>query len=450
MKPQASIVRRLVLALAVAVLAAFAVSDLMFYNTIESELRKRAQATVMGRYTMVEHLVQESLPDETGLALREALEDALLEHGGLRIWVRDAQGRLVFGNRWLDAPATGRFIRVRDDRGVELDYYSGRVHYPGGHMLVAVARDPRPDQSLLSGLAWRLTAECLMGALLAALLANWIVRRGLRPVQRLSRQTAAVSLDGSSAGVREEDLPIELQPLARNFNAAVARMREAYRQVEAFNANVAHELRTPIANLSGAMQVALSRPRTADEWRTQVQTSLENVERLSAIVNDMLFLARADAGQVQQRRDRVDVHREAEKVVDYFEAALEDARLTVRIAGTAAAHADAALLRRAFSNLLANALRHAAAGSEILVSIEKTGTHVRCAVTNVGASIDREHIPRLFDRFFRIEASRSAGGRGSGLGLSIVRAVARLHDGDVFATSQNGRTTIGLTIAAPS
>ena len=450
MRPQPSIVRRLVIALAAAVLAAFAVSDLMFYGTIESELRKRAQATVMDRYAMVEHLVQQSLPDETGMALREALEDALLDHGGLRVWVRDAQGRLVFGSRWIDTPATGRFIRVRDDRGVELDYYSGRVDYPGGHMLVGVARDPRPDRGLLSGLAWRLTVECLAGALLAALLANWIVRRGLRPLQRLSRETAAVSLDGSATGVRDEDLPVELEPLARNFNAAVARMREAYRQMEAFNANVAHELRTPIANLSGAMQVALSRPRTADEWRVQVQSSLENVERLAAIVNDMLFLARADAGQVQPRRDRVDVAPEAMKVAEYFEAAVEDARLTVRVTGEASAHADAALLRRAFSNLLANALRHAAAGSEILVSVEKVGSHVRCAVTNIGTSIDREHIPRLFDRFFRIEASRSADGRGSGLGLSIVRAVARLHDGDVFATSENGRTTIGLSIAAAS
>lgn len=441
-----SITRRLALALAVSAFVAFAISGLAFYSTIEAELRERAYQTLKGRLALVAHLIEESTSGLGDAALRGALDDAVLGAEGLRIWVRDAQGARVFGGPWLDAPMHERLMRVVDHDGVALDYLSGRASRANGLMDVAVARDARPDQALLARTASRLLVECLIGALAAALVAGWIVRRELRPLERLGRQAEALSLNQAGSRLEEAGLPSELKPLARSFNATVIRMQEAYRQMEAFNANVAHELRTPIANLNGSLQVALSRRRSEEEWRVHAQVGLEDIERLSGIVNDMLFLARTDAGEWSARSDRTELAEEARKVVDYFEAAAEDAQLEVEISGRAVVQADAALIRRALSNLLSNALRHATTGSIVRIEISTEAPRARVTVTNQGSTVAPEQLPRVFDRFFRGESSRSAHNRGSGLGLSIVAAVARMHGGDVFASSRDGQTMIGFRI----
>jgi two-component system heavy metal sensor histidine kinase CusS len=248
------------------------------------------------------------------------------------------------------------------------------------------------------------------------------------------------------------ELPIELAALADAFNGALSRLETAYTKLEAFNADVAHELRTPLTNLIGQTQVALSRRRTAGDLEEVLQSNLEELDSLRGIVNDMLFLARADQGEVATGLVRTSVAAEVGKTIEFFEFVLDDMRMTVNIEGDTEAEAslDTARFRRAMTNLLQNAVQHTEGGGSITVRIESRPHSVRIGVSNPGAPIDSVHLPRLFDRFYRVDAARHDNGdrHGHGLGLAIVKAVASMHGGDVFASSNDGVTTIGFSVLA--
>ena len=233
---------------------------------------------------------------------------------------------------------------------------------------------------------------------------------------------------------------------------ALGRLEEAYQQLEGFNADVAHELRTPLANLIGGTQVALSRPRSATEFQETLQSNLEELERLRSIVNDMLFLARADQGEAATGLTAADVAHEVEMTIEFFEPLLDETGASVAIEGELRAQAtmNLALFRRALSNLLQNAIEHSAAGARLVVTITERAEATWIAVANPGPTIAAPHLPRLFDRFYRVDSSRHDTGEihGHGLGLAIVKAVASMHGGTTLATSDDGVTTIAFSLAA--
>ena len=247
-----------------------------------------------------------------------------------------------------------------------------------------------------------------------------------------------------------ERLPDELSDLGEAFNGALDRLERAYKQLEAFNADVAHELRTPLANLIGSTQVALSRERSAAQFQDVLQSNLEELERLRSIINDMLFLARADQGEAATGLVRTAIADEVRKTIEFFEFVLDELGATVRIEGDVAAAApiETALFRRAMSNLLQNAIEHSAPGAQLTVDIAQQPASVRITVSNPGEPIADFHLQRLFDRFYRVDAARQGQRehRGHGLGLAIVKAVAEMHGGGVIAASAGGITTIGFSV----
>jgi len=251
-----------------------------------------------------------------------------------------------------------------------------------------------------------------------------------------------------SQRLQVEQLPVELEDLTGAFNGALGRLEEAYRQLEGFNADVAHELRTPLANMIGGTQVALSRQRSAAEFQEVLQSNLEELERLRSIVNDMLFLARADQGEAATGLTAADVAREVEMTIEFFEPLLDETGTRVAIEGELRARAtmNVALFRRALSNLLQNAIEHSAAGAALVVTISRRAGAVWIAVANPGATVAAAHLPRLFDRFYRVDSARAKSWESHGLGLSIVKAIAEMHNGSVFASSHNGFNVIGFCV----
>ncbi len=197
--------------------------------------------------------------------------------------------------------------------------------------------------------------------------------------------------------------------------------------------------------------MALSRPRSAAEFQETLQSNLEELERLRSIVNDMLFLARADQGEAATGLASAVVAREVEVTIDFFEPLLDDTGTTVAIEGELQAQAtmNIALFRRALTNLLQNAIEHSAAGARLVVTVSRRAGAIWIAVTNPGPAIGAAHLPRLFDRFYRVDSSRHDTGEihGHGLGLAIVKAVASMHGGATLATSEDGLTTIAFSIA---
>ena len=210
---------------------------------------------------------------------------------------------------------------------------------------------------------------------------------------------------------------------------------------------MAHELCTPLATLIGSTELALRKARDADELREVLGSNLEELQRVAGIVHDMLFLSQADRGASARRVPTASLAALAQQVFNYHEAALVDAGLTLKAVGDAEGSFDPPLLQRALSNLIGNATRYAQRGSTVRVEITaEAAGEVLLKVVNRGATIEPDHLPRLFDRFYRGDPSRSDADRNHGLGLSIVAAIARMHGGRPLATSSGGFSTIGMIL----
>ena len=286
------------------------------------------------------------------------------------------------------------------------------------------------------------------GALLVAGIGYLITHWGLVPLKRLSCEAHALSPSALSQRLVVAQLPAELSDLAQSFNGALDRLEAAYEQLESFNADVTHELRTPLTALIGQTQVALSRERSAAQLVEVLQSNLEDLEQLRAIVNDMLFLARANLGERPQQLLRTSLAAEVEKTVEFLDFLMEEADVSVRVQGDAQAPIESSLFRRAVTNLLHNAIRHSPGGSEIVVEVAAGEDQTRVSVSNPGPEIPADHLERLFDHFYRVDTARTNSGESHGLGLAIVKAVAAMHAGSVFAASRGGTTTVGFSVSS--
>jgi len=385
---------------------------------------------------IVRHVAHETSQPLDVQALGQRLDDYFQSHsdaavslwsGGREIYVSGVRPK---GEGWLTRTS------MLDSPGAD-----------GRPLELRLSLDARGDAVLLRRLAWTLVGAALLGALLIAATGALLVRRGLRPLKRLAEETAVAGPDRPGHRIAPAGYAEEVQPWIAQFNDLLDRVEGAYRQLEGFNADVAHELRTPLSNMIAQTEVELGRERSAPELRFALESQLEEATRLSAIVTDMLFLSRADRG-LQARRSAVEsLAAQVAAVAEFQEAALEEAHLVLAIEGEARIRMDIGLVRRAVSNLVSNAIRYADAGSTIRVRLSSEGAGVRLAVMNAGRPIEASALPRLFERFYRADPSRAGSASHHGLGLAIVAAIARMHGGSTFAESSKGVTTIGLTLA---
>jgi len=237
--------------------------------------------------------------------------------------------------------------------------------------------------------------------------------------------------------------PKELAGLVAVFNAMLDRLEEAFGRLSRFSADLAHELRTPLGNLIGEIEVSLRRPRTAEEYRAAMESNLEECRRLSALIEDLLFLARAEHAEVTLHREHVNARDICKRAISRSTAAASARGVRVSIEGDAGIKADPILLSQAITNLLDNAVRHSPDGAEVRIRLRQDDdSAATIAVHNGGPPIAAEHLSRLFDRFYRIDPARSHGaGQGTGLGLSIVQSIMALHGGTVTIQSAEGSGT---------
>jgi two-component system heavy metal sensor histidine kinase CusS len=241
--------------------------------------------------------------------------------------------------------------------------------------------------------------------------------------------------------------PRELRPLAVAFDEMFDRLEDSFTRLSQFSADLAHELRTPIANIRGESEVALTRARTAEEYREVIESSVGECERLSGIVDNLLFLARAEAAEGHIQRTIVNGRVAVEKIAAFYEPIAEEHQTAITCAGEGDIHADPMLFGRAVSNLVENALRYTPAGGTIQISIAAGAAHAQVSVKDSGCGIAAEHLPRVFDRFYRIDSSRSS--QGSGLGLALVKSIMDLHGGSAVVESEVDRGTV-VTLTFPN
>jgi len=415
--------------LSVICFAIYLVTAWSFGQKQEEELNQKA--------VLVEHLLKEADKGGDLVFLRHKLDDFFSMQDDVSLSISHA-GKQLFqssptaGSRWM-----------RRDLLVPWQQ-SGLTT----QLQVQLGVNTVQEDRLLERLGWTLLGAVVLGTALVSLTGMWLVRRGLRPLKALAERTAAMAPDKANRPIDAMDFAEELRPWITQFNALLLRVQRAYVQLESFNADVAHELRTPLANLIGATELALTRPRGNEELQAVLASNLEEIGRLSGIVTDMLFLSQAESGTPMRTRAAASLAAQAGDVIDFYDAMLEEAGLRAEVKGDAMADVDAALVRRALFNLLGNAIRFAAPASTIRFEIgsEKNHSEFTLAVVNRGEPIDPAALPRLFDRFYRAAPARDGSPRHHGLGLSIVEAIARMHGGRAFAASQGGETRIGFTV----
>lgn len=351
-------------------------------------------------------------------------------------------------------PGEGSDLRAADGRAFLV--LAARVDpgTPGQPAWVLqVALDRTHEEDLLA--RFRRTLWLLLGlAFLACAVGGYrIARRGTRPVREITRTARCIRATTLGERLTVAKLPEELADLADTFNDMLDRLEEAFARLARFSADIAHELRTPLATLRGQAEVALRQPRSAGEYRDVLGSCLEECARLTRLIDGLLFLARAENPRTQVERETVEVGRELTAVREFYEAKAADAgvRLEVSAPEGLVASLDRLLLQRALVNLVDNALTHTPEGGTVTLSATRKDGQLCVEVTDTGKGIPETHLPHLFDRFYRVDRARSSATGGVGLGLAIVKGIAELHGGSVALTSAAGRgTRVTLCFPIPS
>jgi two-component system, OmpR family, heavy metal sensor histidine kinase CusS len=433
-----SLARRMSVWLALQTFIGLALIATVVYATIAMHLASRQVQTLKHKQALVIHLLDEAMQSGDMDELRHRLDDFLAGHDDLALTLRGADGATIY--RGAGEPAAPSRVGA-------LSFAAPALAGSGGAVMADLSLDTHADDLLLRRLITALAASAVLGMLAVSAGSYGLVRLGLKPVQHLVDQTQALSAERLSRRLDGSAQPRELQPLVAQFNDLLERLEQAHGQLEGFNADVAHELNTPLTTLIASAELALRGPGDLRSLRDLLGSQLEELQRMTAIVRDMLFLSQADHGARARREPVPSLAAIVDGVVAYHEAPLADAGLHVDIQGDVEGRFDASLLKRAISNLLGNATRYAEPGSTVRIEIGSAGEgSIRVAVINRGAPIPPEQLPRLFDRFHRVEAARPQADAHHGLGLSIVAAIARMHDGKTFARCGDGLTTVGLVL----
>ncbi len=381
-------------------------------------------------------------------ALKQRLSLAVAGHHGVYFGVYDASGAVLFDTapEGLFMVANAASATASLDQSAlriwqlgEATYRGALLRVRGETVLVAVSMEPH--LRYLAMLRRGLWGGTLLACLVAVLVAWLAVRWGHAPLRRISSTVRGITSEHLHVRLEPADVPAELGPLVHSFNEMLDQLQTSFIRLSDFSADIAHELRTPITNLTTQTQVALSKARDPDAYREVLYSNLEELDRLAKMIGDMLYLAQADHRLSQPEKIPVDLAAEVRALFDYFEAWAEEAGVELALEGELRpVLGNQLMLRRAMSNLISNAIRFTPRGQVLTVKLTDKADAVELVVENPGAEIAAVHLPRLFDRFYRVDPARQHKGEGAGLGLAIVKAIVDMHGGTVHASSAAGRT----------
>ena len=444
--------------------SAFAIAlvvTIVLYAALNTAMARQDDQFLWSKVQVIRGLLRVDPLDPVHLT-QEVNEDAAGPHS-VYARVLSTAGRSLYASRQMGGeldpgmfpapvaegtlPARGTEIRLRGGRAFRTA--SALAAPPSGQagpLTIQVAIDVSGDHQLLASyLRW--AAVLLLGTLVVAVVAGHrIAHAGMRPVRDIIRTADSVRTSNLSERIALAGLPAELHELATTFNLMLDRLEGSFIHLQQFSDDIAHELRTPVNNILGSAEVALGRARDIDEYRDVLASILEDGTRLARTVQALLFLARSESALTPIEREAVDVTHEMDNIRDFYEASASerDVALSIAVTPGLTASVNRTLFQRAVSNLVANSLAHTPAGGSVLLSAAGTagtagGTTV--SVDDTGSGIAPEHLPHVFDRFYRADRSRSTTSDSLGLGLSIVKRIAALHGGAVAVESKVGRGT---------
>jgi two-component system, OmpR family, heavy metal sensor histidine kinase CusS len=425
----------------------------LFYAIVVRHAFAEDNAVLADKVTALQADLHESGPNVFAKELKGRYAG---EHAVYWIRILDSRGRT-----YAETPGMGRLLPpeifpppqesasivggLKDyRRGSKLFSLVAAHEESGGQpYMLQIAQDRSSDERVERNFA-ALFIIVLSGSVLAsALIAITVTKRGLRPLQEMTQSFGRIGPTHLKERVTPVDWPRELKPLAIAFDEMLKRLDDSFTRLSQFSADLAHELRTPIANMIGESQVALTRDRTAAEYRETIESTVGECERLSRIVDNLLFVARVDAAREPIAQKRFDARAAVEKIAAFYQTIADDHHVTISCSGDEQIYADPDLFERALGNLIDNALRFTPENGSIQIALSRRYADFEVAVSDNGCGIAAEHLPRVFDRFYRAESSR--GSDGAGLGLALVQSIVNLHGGSAKIDSEIGRgTTVTL------
>jgi two-component system heavy metal sensor histidine kinase CusS len=283
-----------------------------------------------------------------------------------------------------------------------------------------------------------------IGALLGWLLA----RSGLMPLREVTKVFASISENSLEDRISTNNVPVELREMAVAFNGMLERLESAFVKLSHFSADIAHELRTPLTNLMTHTEVVLTRSRTADDYKENLYSNLEDLRRMARMIDDMLFLAKASNGLVIPQQRLISLDQLCASVLAYYELEAEERGICFVMTGAVSADIDEHMIRRAISNIISNALRYTPDNEQIRLGLSQTEQFASVEIANPGETIPPEHLVCLFDRFYQADPSRTKGSSGSaGLGLAITQSIVNAHGGRIWCSSEQGVTRFFLELS---
>jgi two-component system heavy metal sensor histidine kinase CusS len=432
------------------------------YWALARNLDREDDGALTDQIHILRVLLREHPEDSAGIRQEVELESGARQQAKQYIRILDAQRRIVAETPGMAGRLPTDFFEEPGEGRTGLSRRSGKESYrvmsawaPLGDRekarILQVALDRREEEKLLAQFRRRLVPLLAVILILCAFVGFQIARNGLKPIERISETAGRIRSSTLHERIPAGDFPSELGALAATFNDMLDRLQESFDRLSRFSADIAHELRTPLNNLRGEVEVALGKARSPAEYQETLTSFLEEAGRLSRLIESLLFLARAEHPETQIRREPLDLGALLEGVREFYEPAASEGavKLGVSVSGPVPAELDRTLLQRAAGNLVENSLAHTAAGGAITLSASRDNGKVTLEVADTGCGIAAEHLPRVFDRLYRVDRSRTAATGGAGLGLAIVKSIAELHGGTARIDSEPGKgTKVTLTFPA--
>ncbi|TDR45638.1 two-component system heavy metal sensor histidine kinase CusS [Tahibacter aquaticus] len=460
--PLSSIAWRITLLYTTLAAGIFITVALLIHASVEHHFESQDRKAWEGKLELVGHILETWRTPANDELIFRTLADAMVGHHSLLVRVEDPAGTFRFASGHAEIPVGPGAWRPARDANVPFQpiawdganaSFRGVVTWvptgsKGHDMLVYLASDTSHHQDFLTSFDYQLALICGIALLLMSVLAWVATRRGLLPIRDMADVAESISAQRLHQRLSDAEIPVELRPLAQAFNAMLDRLSDALQRLTDFSSDLAHELRTPISNLMMQTQVSLSKPRRAEDYREILYSNLEEYEHLARMIADMLFLAKADHGLIIPSREVVTLSSEVAALFEYYDALASERRVGLVQHGEGHIHGDRVMLRRALGNLLTNAIRYTPDGGAIVVCVSTSTSAVTITIENPGPTIPPDQIVRIFDRFYRGNASRQRTEEGAGLGLAICQSIVQAHGGDVSVVSFGGITRFAVQFPA--
>ncbi|CAD5262389.1 MULTISPECIES: heavy metal sensor histidine kinase [Halomonadaceae] len=421
------------------------------YHSLTREIAWRDDQMLQGRLERLEAILSNGESVDM-LQHRSHLYDNMLGNRDNLLWILDNTGQALIEVNPSDLPVpnlpTTNTVRLVETAGPIQARLAWHTFEQDGRPLTLIAGKLLDERNqMLRAYRLRLWFALVIGACLAFLLGWGVSRHGLQPLRRLVEQANSINIRQLDRRLDVTGEAQEISNLSHGLNRMLDRLEDGFSQLSRYSADMAHELRTPLTNLLGQTQHALRRERSDAEYRQVLESNIEEYERLSRMIDSMLFLARTESPSRKLICDNVDLGEMVLQLCEYFEGMAEDGARTLINQANGIVVANHDLLRTALANLIANALRHGSPGTPIHISTMDIGERIKLCVHNHGPIISTDDLTKVFERFYRCDPARSGVVDSGGLGLAIVHSIAQWHDGEVQVESNaEDGTTFSLTL----